>query len=119
MSETGKYIDPQIEMRIRELVEAGLEKAAAERDCASRHERSSNLAMEGVKLGRRANDRLIVVSGEDGKNGRLGRLEIKVARHDDRLTAVEKAVWKLLVAAAGGAGLAKAVEMAVRAAAGG
>jgi len=119
MSESGKHIDPSIELRIRDLVSEGLVGAATEKDCAARHDRTNGVALDGVKLGRAAKNRLISIAGEEGKSGRLGDLEGDLRDHEKRLTAVEKAVWKLLIAAASGAGLAKAIEAAIGAATGG
>lgn len=99
MPESAKFIDPLIASRID----------GVEANCNGRHLRTNEAMLSNKALTVKNRENLISVSGIDGKNGRLGVVEETQDKIDVRLTAVERAVWKLIAGAASGGGAAAIV----------
>ena len=101
MSESARHIAPEIQAAIDRV----------EMTCANR----ARDVVEPTKLIVIEHDRALVdIVGPKGGRGRLGVVEKKAEQQDARLTAVERAVWKVTVGAATGGGAVAVIIEAIK-----
>jgi len=123
MAESGRLVAPEITLAINERTRAIIaptknllvevkdslsdtrhQVGSLETNCSSRHNRSNGLALEAKQLAQAATTRLVAVSGEHGKNGKIGDLRVDVDELKDWRKTVDRALFRSMAGAIGGAG---------------
>ncbi len=83
--------------RAEKKIEALQKTKTEERDCASRHERS-NAVMNAMRSKQDVDhERMIALTGIDGKNGRVAAVEKKADDNAEKITIGKERAWKIVV----------------------
>ena len=83
--------------RAEKKIEALQKTKTEERDCASRHERSNAVTNAMRSKQDIDHERMIALTGIDGKNGRVAAVEKKADDNAEKHVIAKERAWKIVV----------------------
>ncbi len=83
--------------RVEKKIEALFKTKAEEHDCVNRHERA-NKVMNAIRSKQDVDhERMIALTGIDGKNGRVAAVEKKADDNAEKHVIAKERAWKIVV----------------------